>query len=102
MKLPPPDAKPEPDGLWKGFLLHLSLVLLIFIMGIFLGIFFRNEDLFAQQNLTKAQACFESILMARRWNADFHGVFVEKTPGVESNSYLPDPDRAARMAGCTP
>ena len=42
--------------------------------------------------LSKARSHFHSIVLTRRWNAVYGGVFVEKKEGVESNPYLKNPD----------
>lgn len=80
------------NGVWKPFILNVSVVILLFIMGIFIGVFVRNKHLIEGEILTRARAHFHNIVLTRRWNANHGGVFVEKREGVESNPYLENPD----------
>ncbi|KAA3664402.1 MAG: DUF3365 domain-containing protein [Chloroflexi bacterium] len=41
-----------------------------------------------QKNLATAQSFFQQIVITRRWVAQHGGVYVLKTPGVETNPYL--------------
>ena len=43
-----------------------------------------------------AENYFNSILITRRWNAEYGGVYVYKKSGVESNPYLANPDIVTR------
>jgi diguanylate cyclase (GGDEF)-like protein len=79
-------------GTWGTFTLNVTLVIVVFIIGIFIGVFVQNKTLFNKEMLVRAKANYESILITRRWNAKFHGVYVEKTEGVVSNPYLEDAD----------
>jgi len=78
--------------LWRPFTLNISLVLLVFIFGIFIGIFIRNKKLMEQSMLVSARSYFQNIVITRRWNAGYGGVFVEKKKGMVSNPYLENPD----------
>ncbi|MFC1614598.1 diguanylate cyclase [Gemmatimonadota bacterium] len=78
--------------IWKPFLVNISLVILLFILGIFIGLMIRNKQLIYQEVLTRAQANFQNIVLTRHWNAEYGGVYVEKREGVESNPYLKNPD----------
>jgi len=80
------------SGLWRTFFLSISLIILVFVLGIFLGMFFQNKDLIEGELLTRARSHFDNIVLTRAWNAGYGGVYVEKTQGVESNPYLEDPD----------
>ncbi|MBF0474902.1 MAG: diguanylate cyclase [Deltaproteobacteria bacterium] len=79
-------------GVWRSFTLNITVVILVFVMGVFIGIFVRSKQLIDREILTRARAHFHAILLTRRWNADYGGVFVEKKAGVESNPYLENPD----------
>ncbi|HNR88973.1 MAG TPA: diguanylate cyclase [Spirochaetota bacterium] len=79
-------------NIWKPFILNIMLVILLFIVGIFIGIFFKNKDLIESGMLSNARAHFRNIVITRSWNARYGGVYVEKTKGVESNPYLKNPD----------
>ncbi|MBF0419667.1 MAG: diguanylate cyclase [Magnetococcales bacterium] len=78
--------------LWRRFLLNISLVLLIFTLGAFVGMLSKHEQLITEELISRARAHFKDIVLTRRWNASYGGVYVEKKPGVVSNPYLKDPD----------
>ena len=84
--------KLHPATVWQKFLLSLSLVILVFVLGLFIGVMVRNNQLVRTQILSQARAHFHNIVLTRRWNAMYGGLFVEKRPGVESNPYLKNPD----------
>ncbi len=82
----------DTSKLWRRFLQKDSLVLLVFAMGLALGLFIRNRQLINSMVEERAASHFRNIVLARQWNADYGGVFVEKTEGMESNPYLENPD----------
>lgn len=84
--------KSETKSLWLNFSLNISFVVLLFILAIFLGLFIRNRQLLEGELLTRARSYFASLLLTRHWNAQYGGVYVEKTEGMESNPYLLNPD----------
>jgi diguanylate cyclase (GGDEF)-like protein len=51
-----------------------------------------NRKLIYEQARTSAREIFNSIVITRKWNAGYGGVYVEKKPGIESNPFLVDPD----------
>ncbi|MBF0529738.1 MAG: diguanylate cyclase [Deltaproteobacteria bacterium] len=79
-------------NVWRPFLINLSLVVCIFVIGIFMGLIIRTNSLINNQILSQARAHFNGIMLTRRWNAAYNGVFVRKTEGVVSNPYLENPD----------
>ncbi len=81
--------------LWKPFIINISLVAIVFIIGIFTGLVVRNKLLIESEILSRARAHFKNIVLTRRWNANYGGVFVEKKEGVVSNPYLENPDLEA-------
>ena len=89
---PPKSAYKSP---WKLFALNISMVILLFISALFTGIFLNHQNTIEQGLKTRGQALFNSLVIARKWNALHGGVFVEKTPGMESNPYLLNPDITA-------
>jgi len=91
-----PPLFPDESTIWKEFVLNVSVIILIFILGIFLGIQLNNEHLIGDELLTRARADFGNIVLVRKWAAQYHGVYVEKGPGVESNPYLKNPDIVSR------
>ena len=78
--------------LWRSFLQKNSLVLLVFAFGLAIGLFIRSNQLIANMIEERASSHFRNIVLARKWNAQYGGVFVEKTEGMESNPYLENPD----------
>jgi diguanylate cyclase (GGDEF)-like protein len=78
--------------IYQTFIISTSLVILLVVSGIFLGIALRTRHLIQQENLIRAREDFSNIVLTRRWNAHYGGVFVEKKEGVESNPYLVNPD----------
>jgi diguanylate cyclase (GGDEF)-like protein len=98
---PTPDAPDQPHreqlrfDIWGRFLLNVSLLVVMVILGVFIGIFIRNKALIEKEIEAQAKSHFANIVLMRRWNAQFGGVFVEKTAGVVSNPYLENPDITA-------
>jgi uncharacterized protein YneF (UPF0154 family) len=80
------------ERVWWRFLFRISLVILLFVTGIYMGLFISNKDLIENNILIRARSHFDNIVLMRRWNALYGGVFVEKKEGVESNPYLSHPD----------
>lgn len=77
---------------WKLFTFDVTIVILIFILGIFIGLLIRNRLLVNKLNLASARAYFKNIVLTRRWCASYGGVYVEKKGGMVSNPYLENPD----------
>jgi len=69
-----------------------GLLLLLVFLSAFLGMSVRQERLIMSQIHSSAEAMFDNIVLTRRWNANYGGVYVLKRPGVESNPYLERPD----------
>lgn len=80
------------DKTWKPFFISISLIIILFLSGIFFGLIIRTKQLIDNQILTAARTHFQNIVLTRRWNAQYNGVFVLKTEGVVSNPYLVNPD----------
>ena len=78
--------------LWKKFIRRISLVITLFALGMFLGLFVKTKQLVNEEVLSRSQTHFRDIILTRHWNAQFNGVYVEKTEGVVSNPYLENPD----------
>ncbi|MFH1217621.1 MAG: diguanylate cyclase [Pseudomonadota bacterium] len=78
--------------IWRPFILNVSLVILLMILGIFIGLFLNNKRLIENELQIRARSHFNNIVITRRWNAMHGGVYVEKKPGVVSNPYLENPD----------
>jgi len=82
----------RPYSVWWKFMLQVSMVVALFVFGLYLGIYLREKRLIQEQILTSARAHFQNIVLTRMWNAMHGGVFVEKKPGVETNQYLENPE----------
>jgi len=80
------------DKTWKPFIINISLIIVLFLVGIFIGFIIRTNHLFNNQLITTARSYFKNIVLTRRWNANYGGVFIKKTEGVISNPYLEKPD----------
>ena len=82
------------------FYLNLCLVISLVVVGIYLGIYLRNNRLLLDSVKQQAQSYFDLIVRVRRWNSRSGGIYVEKKDGVVSNPYLRDmgidPDVIAR------
>lgn len=79
-------------NVWRRFTVSVTLVIALFVLGIFIGVFIKNRDVMREEIVERARAHFHNILIMREWNASYGGVYVEKKPGVESNPYLENPD----------
>lgn len=79
-------------GVWRSFYLNITFVILLFVLGLFIGLFINNRNLIKTELEDRARSHFTNIVLTRRWNANHGGVFVEKTPGMVSNPYLENPD----------
>ncbi|MDX9859504.1 MAG: diguanylate cyclase [Rhodospirillales bacterium] len=82
-------------GVWRVFFVRTTLVIVLVMLGVFVGMFVNNFQLIELEQQTRARAHFQDITLMRRWSAGYGGVFVEKTEGVESNPYLEHPDIAS-------
>lgn len=80
------------EKIYKTFIVSISLAIALVLSVIFLGIAIKTSRLIEETTLTQARAIFNSIVLTRKWNAGYGGVYVEKKKGVESNPYLEDPD----------
>ena len=82
----------ELKSLWKQFIRRITLIISLFTLGMILGLFLKNNQLLRRDVESRAKSHFANILLTRRWNADYHGIYVKKTEGVLSNPYLKNPD----------
>jgi diguanylate cyclase (GGDEF)-like protein len=80
----------------RGFLIAVTVVVTVFVSGLFLFRYFAVNRLLLQSLKQEAQSFAQLIVLTRHWNAQYGGVYVVKRPGVESNPYLKelgiDPD----------
>lgn len=80
--------------LWTRFFIHISLIVVLFLMGIFIGFAVQTDRLISEQYLTTARVHFKNIVLTRRWNAQHGGVFVKKGP-----DNVPDDFERAALSG---
>ena len=90
------DPAPAPArSPWRSFLVNLTLAVILCVSALFTGIAVSGERAIAAEHRARAAALLNAIVLARRWNAAHGGVLVEKTPGMTSSPWLPDPDVVA-------
>ena len=82
----------DDSRIFKRFFLIASLVIGLCVSAIFLGLAMRSKTLLSDQTIAQARAHFQGIVLTRKWSAMHGGVYVIKTPGMESNPYLKNPD----------
>jgi len=75
---------------FKVFLFSLSFIVSFTICILFLGFYIRSNNLLFETVKEQASSYFRLIVNARKWNANYGGIYVEKKQGVESNVYLRD------------
>jgi diguanylate cyclase (GGDEF)-like protein len=78
--------------IYKNFIISISLIIVLSLSAIFFALAIQTRRLMNEENLIHARTLFSSIVMARKWNAHYGGVYVEKKAGIESNPYLKNPD----------
>jgi diguanylate cyclase (GGDEF)-like protein len=76
----------------RTFVVSVSLAIILILSGMFMGMAFRTRQLIDDTLMHEARAHFKGIILTRKWNAEYGGVYVEKRQGVESNPYLENPD----------
>jgi len=76
---------------WRSFFLSTSLVFLVSISILFIGLAASGQKAIEVELDTRARTLFNSIALARQWNAENGGVYVEKKPGLQP-SYAKTPD----------
>ncbi|MDA3791018.1 MAG: diguanylate cyclase [Desulfobacula sp.] len=80
------------NRVWRIFMVNVSLIIVLFLAGIFIAFVLRTNQIISNQIITTARSNFKNIVLTRRWNADYGGVFVKKIKGMISNPYLENPD----------
>ncbi len=59
-------AELKSEKVWNPFIYNVSLVILLFAMGVFIGIFIRNKQLFYEEIISRARSDFNNIVLTRR------------------------------------
>ena len=70
----------------------ITLLLLTGLAVACLALFMRSRHLLQEEMLSMARSHFNNIMLTRRWNAQYGGVYVRKEHGMESNPFLKNPD----------
>ncbi|MCL4457847.1 MAG: diguanylate cyclase [Nitrospirae bacterium] len=78
--------------IYKTFIISITLTIALVLSGIFLGMSIRMRQLIYEENIIRAKSLFNSIVLTRKWNAGYGGVYVEKKKGVKSTPYLKNSD----------
>lgn len=78
--------------IYKRFVISISLLVVLSLSALFTAATIINRTLIYEQAKAEARSLFNSIVMARKWNSNHKGVYVEKTPEIQSNIYLANPD----------
>jgi len=84
--------KDKERTIYRRFIISVSLTSVICLSVIFSIVSVTNRKLIFEQARAEARKLFYSIVMTRKWNANYGGVYVEKRPGTESSPYLENPD----------
>lgn len=85
-------AQNRPSRDYAVFIGFTALSFVAFMALLFLLVFEESRAQLRELMLTQARSLFDSILVARRWNANLGGVYALKTDTVRSNPYLDHPD----------
>ncbi|GAB1433616.1 hypothetical protein MASR2M29_22420 [Spirochaetota bacterium] len=86
------DSDHVQEKAYKVFLAAVSLVIVILIAAIALGTVARNNAQIKKLFLEQGRVLFRQISLTRIWAAQYGGVYVLKSAGVESNPWLLGPD----------
>lgn len=74
------------------YVLGAGLIFMICICSLMLGMTHKQRHMLETQLHDHTSALFDLIVITRRWNSGYGGVFVKKGHGVVSNPYLVNPD----------
>lgn len=78
--------------IYKRFVIVVSLIVTLSLTATLAAVTITNRNLIYEQARIQARTLFSSIVMTRKWNSLYGGVYVEKTPDMQSNQYLDNPD----------
>ena len=82
----------ESKKAYNNFLLYTAISVILTVLSIFSYLYFRDHKLVNQQELDRARTTFNNIILSRKWNTEYGGVFVEKKDEIKSNKYLKNPE----------
>lgn len=87
-----PAKRRLPQGDWRRFLLHLSVLGVLLVMTLFSYQIWQDERFLASQLLARGRTVVEGLTLARHWNAAHGGVYVKQGREATPNPYLHLPD----------
>jgi len=76
----------------RYYIIGAGLLLIMAICAVMFGMAIKQGRLIKEQVYEGAKALFDEVVLMRRWNAHYGGVYVLKKPGDASNPYLENPD----------
>ncbi len=77
---------------YRVFLFSISMIIALFVAGIFLGLYYRNGQLIIEEVILRARADLSDITLNRNWDKGHSGVYAEKKLGIKPEAYMDDPD----------
>lgn len=78
--------------IWVGFTLAVTVLILIFLVGLFMGLSRQAQKTVDLGMLDRGRSLFQGIVLTRRWVANHGGVYVYKRPGEDTNPFLKGTD----------
>jgi len=64
--------------IYKNYIISVSLAIVLCLSGIFLGMTIKTRQLIYEESIIHARTLLNSIVLTRKWNANYGGVYVEK------------------------
>jgi diguanylate cyclase (GGDEF)-like protein len=77
---------------YRVFLISISLVVAIFVSGIFMGLYYRNGELIKEDIITTSRADFQDISLNRNWEVGHSGVYAEKKKVLSPEEFINNPE----------
>jgi diguanylate cyclase (GGDEF)-like protein len=88
----PAQRRRLPQGDWRGFLLHLSVLGVLLVIALFSYLIWRDQLFLEYQLLARGRAVVEGLTLVRHWNATHGGIYVKSGQEDAPNPYLHLPD----------
>ncbi len=70
---------------WQQFSIKISFVIISFIICLFIGLLYSQQNVIEAGLISRSRSHFKNITLARLWNSNHGGVYVEKLPDVKVN-----------------
>lgn len=77
----------ENKKIWESFFLKISIVILLFFIGIFIGMFTEHKKLLEDEIFVRANTYCDNIILSQKWNSEYGGVYVKKNSQDEKNAF---------------